>query len=118
MHILGAGGVELKQRSMQTVVVYDRADGRIVHTHRVVVMEGGYEPPAQEVEQAALKMAENAGCDRSKVAILNLGAQVMEQNYLYRVDAETRSLVRGPSITDLRSRRDAERLPRTRADYP
>lgn len=97
MRIMGAG-VKLKQRSIQTVVVYDPTDGRIVHTHHVIVLEGANMSPAKKVEQAALMLAEKAGNDRSKMAVLNLGSRSMDRRYRYRVDPKKRSLVRAQAI--------------------
>jgi hypothetical protein len=110
MRIMGAG-VKLKQRSVQTVVVYDSADGRIVHTHHVVVLEGANAPPAKKVEQAALMLAEKAGNDRSKMTILNLGSRSMDRRYRYRVDLKKRSLVRVQTIGKTSRRRPAIRFP-------
>lgn len=110
MRIMGAG-IKLKQRSTQTVVVYDPADGRIIHTHHVIVLEGANVPPAKQVEQTALTLAEKAGNARSKMAILNLGSRLLDRKYRYRVNPKKRSLVRVQTIGKASRRRPAIRFP-------
>lgn len=94
MRIKGvSGGVAPQMRGVQTVFVYDPADGKVVHVHHLVLLEGMEIPPATDQVEAALEAAHRVGHDRAKVAGLHVGALELNPYIVYSVDPKDNTLV-------------------------
>jgi hypothetical protein len=77
--------------SIRSFAAFD-ANGKIVHVHTVVTMEGAEETPLAEIEQRALDLAAERGFDRSELATLQLDPAKIEPDVRYRVDPRKRVL--------------------------
>jgi len=65
-------GKAMQPESVKTCLLYDRTNGRIIHTHQVVTLSGGKVVDDGEVESRAFAMAKKAGQDVSKAKALHI----------------------------------------------
>jgi hypothetical protein len=109
MNIVHAGEVgELRQ--INTTVVYDRVTGEIIHLHHTAVFERALTPSEDEMVREALTQAEQARADLSRVSSLFLGSRLLNPDYEYRVDPDTRTLIE----VSRSAREGLDRIPRRR----
>ncbi|MFD7102327.1 hypothetical protein [Streptomyces celluloflavus] len=93
MQYMSAGNGPLVSLT-HTVAVYDPAsDGRVVHLHHVVVLEGGKTVGREEVEQEALGKAREKGHDVGRLRLQYLDVPLPEGRGVLCVDAATGSAV-------------------------
>ena len=78
------------------VVVYDSADGRVVHRHYCYTSHGGSHPDEKALEKAALEFASLANPANAKMSILHIDPREIKQDTEYRVDHLKRVLVEIP----------------------
>ncbi len=81
-------------RSVRTCAVFDPSDGRILHLHSVVTLEGAEERSADEIERRALALAAERGIDAGSVGTVHLEPGQLRPGHRYRIDTETKALVR------------------------
>jgi hypothetical protein len=77
---------------VNTVIVYDPKDGRIVHTHYFATVESGTPPTETHMGEAALKFASPQD-GKHKLAVLHHGKEPLKPQIAYRVDVNTSRLV-------------------------
>ena len=78
-----------------TFLVYDPHDGAIVHGHKALVLPFGDPPSVEELERQALEAAAQAtGRGPSELGVIEVAADDLEPGMQYRMDIETRRLVR------------------------
>jgi hypothetical protein len=88
-----SAGVE----SVHAAVVYDKATGKVVHTHHMLIFKGAIvRPGPDEIARMALEHAEAAGVKRDHVDALYAGASELDPTQCYRVDPATRKLIAEP----------------------
>jgi hypothetical protein len=90
-------GATVAVKSVKACVVYDAASGRIHHHHRVLTLEGGHEPDAAEMEEAALSHTANrrSGKPSGTLKVLHIAPDALEPAKRYRIDVAKQTLVAG-----------------------
>lgn len=84
---MGSSGVEIAKES--TVVIYDKNNGRVVHTHHFVTAKGGVHPDRNTQEKQATEHAELAHASLSKsFGILHADSANMKPGVQYKVDTK------------------------------
>lgn len=73
--------------SERLCVVYDTASGEIVHTHRVVTLEGGQEPSADEIAADAVSLASDRRGSGDGLDALHASHDALQPGRRYRVEA-------------------------------
>ncbi|MFH8660809.1 hypothetical protein [Streptomyces afghaniensis] len=91
MNIVTTG--DLAIRSFKSCVVFDTSDGRILHIHDVVTIEGGEDTSDEAVARQALQLAAERGVDTRNLDTLHLDPETLESGTAFRVDLQARSLV-------------------------
>jgi len=77
-----------------TFVVYDTADGTIIHRHKVVTPAGAPESSVQDAQDAAFYYADRvAGVPRDRIAVLLVADEELRPGVEHRVNVETRRVV-------------------------
>ncbi|MGL5818493.1 MAG: hypothetical protein ACRCYR_13075 [Phycicoccus sp.] len=89
--------------SVDTIALYDPADGRIVHLHDVLRMEGAEPRPAEDRHRSARETAAELGVAVDGLELLHLEDFAVDPGRAYRVDTARRVLVELPS-TDVAGR--------------
>ena len=84
-------------RSVKCCVLFDPADGKIVHTHRVVTMEGAEETPARLLEERVRHLAKGFGLNLASLELMHVDAGHLQPGVTYRVDKDKR-LVAAKSV--------------------
>ncbi len=82
-----------KVATTRSVVVYNRKDGRIVHIHHVIALEGTEPSTVSENEKAALFHAGRRGHEESKIAALHVDSASLKEGGHYKVDVKVSQLV-------------------------
>ena len=82
-----------KPATTRSVLVYNRKNGRIVHIHHVIALDGAEPSPISEIEKAALFHAGRRGHEESKIAALHVDPTSLKEGGRYRVDVKTSRLV-------------------------
>jgi hypothetical protein len=90
---MGNGGSAPKISMVHLVAVYDPFDGRVVHTHRVVILEGGKSISLEQAEREAVEHASRRGRDVSKLKTLVAESQHHDHRGTFRVDVAGQKLV-------------------------
>ena len=85
--------------SVKCCVLFDPADGKIVHTHRVVTMEGAEETPAHNLEERARHLAKGFGLDVGSLELMHVNASDLQPGVIYRVDRDKGCLIATKSET-------------------
>lgn len=80
-------------QSVKCCVLFDPADGEILHTHRVVTMDGAAEVSEREVEKRTLELAKGFGLKVAKLRSLHVDAGAFEAGKRYAVDPKSKRLV-------------------------
>jgi len=78
-------------------VIYDPADGRILHMHQVTIFPGGRNPAQPEMEARAFELAKRAGVDVSKAKALHVDPQSLTPGVPHKVDVRSRRVVDIPA---------------------
>ena len=93
MTFTGSGST-LPIQSIKACVVYDTSDGRICHQHRVLTLEGGYEPSEDVMAGDALRFigARHEG-KKAPLAILHIHHEAIEPGRRYHVHLERKELI-------------------------
>ncbi|HEX5198309.1 hypothetical protein ACFQS1_37560 [Paractinoplanes rhizophilus] len=88
-------GLVPETETSATFVVYDTADGTIVHRHKVTTPVGSAEGRREDAEEAALNYAHRiTGTQRDRIAVLQVADDELRPGVESRVDVETRRVVR------------------------
>jgi hypothetical protein len=89
----GTFGAAAAVSSGRLCLVYDATSGEILHTHRVVTLEGGTEPSDDEIARYAVLLAQRrAGADQ-RLEALHVERGALEPGRRYRVDYMNKALV-------------------------
>jgi hypothetical protein len=91
-------------RSVQCCVLFDPKDGTIVHTHRVVTMDGAAETPAHLVEERTRQLASGLGLDVAYLELLHVDERDIQPGVNYRVDQSKRCLIAAEQVSLTKSR--------------
>jgi hypothetical protein len=94
-HISSVGDAP-KVTNVQTVIVYSASDGRIMHKHEVITLEGGAAFSDDRVATDALEHATSHGHAPEGLATLHVDGTAIKRNVGYRIDPATRRLVEKP----------------------
>jgi hypothetical protein len=94
---------------IRTVVVYDAASGRIVHTHHAVTFAGGKSLSDDELKARALKLAHGSltGSGRripTRLEVLHVDPTSIAPGVEYKVDPKHRTLLAGKAIAPFAKR--------------
>lgn len=81
------GGTAPKMTARHTHVVHDR-EGRIVHMHETIVLEGGRSPEQADVEATVLDMV-GRGAERQGLTVRDVTGQAIESGVRYKIDVAT-----------------------------
>jgi hypothetical protein len=79
--------------SESACVLYDPASGEIVHVHRVMTLQGGSHPSAEQVEARARLLAERSGARKQGLEALLVDPARLQPGTRYLVDVVARSLL-------------------------
>ncbi|MGL5809595.1 MAG: hypothetical protein ACRCYQ_06610 [Nocardioides sp.] len=82
--------------SVSTVVLYDSSDGRIVHLHETLTMDGAERRSADDRRRSAREVAAELGAAVDDLEIVEIDDFAIEPDTAYRVEAGTRKLVEVP----------------------
>ena len=83
--------------SINTVLVYNPINGKIVHTHQFSI-SGPIDPPSDEyMERKALQFIDARGVGVEDFEVLHLRKAQLKRHTNYRIDATTRRLVEEPT---------------------
>lgn len=85
-------------RSVKCCILFNPKDGAILHTHRVVTMEGAAETPDHLVEERTRKLAKGFGLDVSSLELLHVDATLIQPGVKYTVDPGKR-LIAGERVS-------------------
>lgn len=88
--VVGLGTMAIR---VNTAIVYDRKDGRILHTHVFATIGSATPPTEKSMEQAALKFVTPQGGGHHNLAVLHHGEKPLKPHTAYRVDVATSRLV-------------------------
>jgi flavin-binding protein dodecin len=87
-------GATCPVQSIKACVVYDSANGRIHHVHRVLTLVGGREPSEDEIAADALRAMGSLPEPPTRVLeVLHVHHSAVESGKRYRVDLTTKALV-------------------------
>jgi hypothetical protein len=81
--------------SMDVTALYDLRDGRVIHMHYVITLEGAERRTREEQQQSARESALRLGCNVEGLAVLHV-VDFQPTDKTYRVDLQTRALVEMP----------------------
>jgi len=95
MMMMGQGRLIAPEAS-SICVLYDPADGRILHMHRVTTLPGGRKMDTKEVEARTFELAKRCGVDVSRAHALHVDPRDVKPSVPHRVDVRTRRLVVRP----------------------
>jgi hypothetical protein len=82
--------------SAKVVFIYDRATGRVVHTHQHFVVKGERHPDAKTLEAEALQEIAQRIPDLSHLAVLQVDPTTLDTEAFYKVDTHQKLLVKQP----------------------
>jgi hypothetical protein len=86
-------GATVPVQSIKVCVVYDTANGRIHHQHRVLTLIGGREPAEVEMAKDALRAINNRRKPPTgSLEVLHVRHDAMEPGKRYRVDVHRKAL--------------------------
>lgn len=101
-HFVAAGDAP-KMTSSEAVVLFDPRDGRVVHVHHSIVLEGGTRSEPEEMCRRAVTHARGLGCATDGLETLHVADYVPSPTPLV-VDVGRRVLVRLPLPAGVRGR--------------
>src|SRR5438105_3944133 len=81
--------------SVDVAVLYDPRDGRVIHMHHVIALEGAEHRTREEHQQSAREAAVRLGCNVEGLEMLHV-ADFQPTGKTYRVDLGSRALVETP----------------------
>jgi len=87
-----AGSVVVPE-SQHDCVVYRKSDGKIVHSHSVIVLPGAKEVTKDEVETRARRIANGKGHNNADLSVLHVDRTAMRPNEKYKVDVNNRTVI-------------------------
>lgn len=80
------------------VVIYDAADGHILHAHSAITLAGGQAPRPDDVEAEAFALARRVGTLPPRAAAIPVSADALDAGGVHRVDPTSRQLIRVRSV--------------------
>jgi hypothetical protein len=86
----------LKPESMDVCVLYDPANGRVVHVHRVATFAGAKKSSAHEIEARCLKVAKQLGHTTAHLKSLHVPHGQFKAATPYIVDVKSSKLIEQP----------------------
>ena len=86
-------------RSIKCCVLFDPADGKIAHTHRIVTMDGAEETPAHLLEERVRHLAKGLGLNLASLELMHVDANDLQPGVIYKVDRHKRCLVATRPVT-------------------
>jgi hypothetical protein len=81
--------------SVDVTALYDPRDGRVIHMHHFIVLEGAERRTREEQQRSARESALRLGCNVEGLEVLHV-ADFQPTGKTYRVDLEARALVETP----------------------
>jgi hypothetical protein len=81
--------------SVDVAVLYDPRNGRVVHMHHVITLDGAERRTRDEHQQSARESALRLGCNIEDLEVLHV-ADFQPTGKTYRVDLGSRALVETP----------------------
>ena len=95
-------------------VVYDDRTGRVLHVHESTALEGAEIPEDSVLEQRAIELAHRLSGDRlgavaTRLSVLTVAAETVDQASRLKVDVKKRMLV---TLADTPRRKPAVKKPR------
>ena len=85
-----------KVNSIRCCVVFNPADGKIEHIHRVVTMDGARGSSEKEAEARTRYLAKSLGLNVDKLEIIHVDSQALVPGLQFSVDLKSRKLVGTP----------------------
>lgn len=82
-----------KVRSVKACLLYDPTDGRIVHFHQVVTMEGAAEVSDEQVKERTVMLARERGLKTSNLGIMRVEPSAIRSSRHYAVNPSTKELI-------------------------
>lgn len=79
-------------RSVNVTVLYEPRDGRVVHMHYAIELEGAEPRTPEQQQQSARESAQHLGCNIDGLEVLHV-ADFEPSAMTYRVDLQTRTLI-------------------------
>jgi hypothetical protein len=111
--MITSAGKAPREIASQTALVYRRKDGRVVHQHEHITLEGATIASVDYIGQRALEHAVRRGYPREKIAVLHVNGDALKEGAHYKVNIKSKKLVELPKPKHQRPQRRAGR--RTRA---
>ena len=74
-------------------IVFDAANGKIVHVHRVVTMEGSHHHSDQTIAERALALAKKHGAKAAALDTIMVETTMLKSRERFAVDLKSRELV-------------------------
>jgi hypothetical protein len=96
------GSKTVTPESVSVCILFDRHDGRVVHTHRVVTLPGGKKLSTEQVEKRALELARKLHLDVSKLGVLHVPPEQYKASANLKVDIHSHQLIGLPTPKPLR----------------
>lgn len=78
--------------SVNLTVLYDPGDGRVVHMHYSIELEGSEPRTPEDQQQSARESAQRLGCNSDSLEMLHV-ADFQPSGKTYRVDLQNRVLI-------------------------
>jgi hypothetical protein len=94
--MLSSAGEAPRQIARQIALVYDSEDGRIVHQHAQVTLEGAEIADLAYIERRAISIAAGRGHTASTLRVLHVNPSLIRRGTHYAVDPNTSELVELP----------------------
>jgi hypothetical protein len=104
-HFVDSAGTVPGIASVDVTALYDPHDGRVMHMHHVIALEGAKRRTRDEQQQSAIEAARRLGCNVDGLEVLHV-PDFQPKGRTYRVDPRTKTLVEQPVPS-----REEDRLP-------
>jgi hypothetical protein len=91
-----SAGAAPRVSSVDVTALYDPRDGRVMHLHHVIALEGSKRRPREEQEQSAIESARRLGCNVDGLEVLHV-ADFQVTGSTHRVDLRTKALIEEPA---------------------
>jgi hypothetical protein len=80
-------------RSVKCCVLFDPKDGTILHTHRIVTMDGAAETADHLVEERTRQLAKDLGLNIQQLEAIHVDEKTIQPEVIYKVDLSKRCLI-------------------------